>query len=134
MEVLTNEELQARLATLESDKKALEEKAEALENEKAASEEKLAKLKSENDKLQAINKEIVSPNSVTFEVEEDEDDADSEPGTYEFTAPLLTWDDASIIDIKALSESKEKADQQLYAEICATLVQRKSGLVRRKEN
>jgi len=100
----------------------LSENADALEKDNAA--------KSKELKALAVKTKTLKP--VSFEVE-------SEDGkktlTYEFTAPSLTWDENNrVYNIRKLSESESKADQQLYEEICAKLVQRNSGLVRlRKE-
>lgn len=79
-------------------------------------------------KLKALEKKAKKERPVTFEIEE----SDDKNGEYEFTAPTLTWDDNNVYDIRKLSESNEKADTQLFDEICAKLVQRNSGLVRRK--
>lgn len=107
----TKEELQARLATLEA------------ENKKLVSEKK--KL------LKEALAEAAKTAPVSFEVE---GDAENESGEYEFTAPTFTWDDNTVIDVRELANSTNSKDKEKFASICAELVHRKSGIVRRKEN
>lgn len=140
---MTNEELQARLATLEAEKKQLaEEKAAAekkLADEQAAAQQATSELKSLK---QTLAEEAAKTGPVTFSVEEDGEEVE-----FEFTAPTLTWDDNSVIDVRNLANqareivaridqgdkvSKEdRAVFEKYQLICATLVSRESGLVQR---
>lgn len=133
MEDLTMEQLQARLAAVEAEKTEALEKVASLEADKKSADAAVKKLKAENAdakaKAKAAEAEAKKAAPVSFDVEEDGGDV-----KYEFTAPKLTWDDGSVVDVRALSESDDKKDQELYAEICAKLVQRGSGLVRRKED
>jgi hypothetical protein len=88
----------------------------------------LMDLQSENTQLKASVKTAKAAELPSFEVDEDEEN-DVEGGTYQFTAPRLTWDDNQEYDVRALAASKEKKDMELYDTICAELVLRKSGLV-----
>jgi hypothetical protein len=88
---------------------------------------------SENQTLKtSIAAELKKNSPVSFEIEEDVEN-DIEGGTYEFTCPTFTWDDNSVINVRELSASKDEKDKKKYEEICAELVYRKSGIVRRKE-
>jgi hypothetical protein len=121
--------------------KALQDKLDALESENAGlkskaakSEEKAAKAEADVRSIQRAAKAEAKKNApVSFEVEDDEEKG-IEGGEYEFTAPTLTWDDNQVYNIRKLSESKDDKENELFAEMCAKLVQRKSGLVARKED
>jgi hypothetical protein len=130
MEELTIEQLRARLATVESEKADAQAKASAALAEKDAVKAEAEKLHAENKKLSAVvdavEEEKAKTAPVSFDVEDD--------GTYEFTCPTFTWDDGSVINVRELANSKVEKDQDKYATICAHLVARESGIVRRKEN
>ncbi len=88
------------------------------------------------EKLKEAIKEAKPDSLPTFEVDAD-DENDIDGGTYEFTCPTFTWDDNSIINVRELSaesESKDKKVAEKANAIIAGLVQRKSGIVRRKED
>jgi hypothetical protein len=87
---------------------------------------KLAKLEAENASLKKAAPQLLP----SFEVDDDADN-DIEGGTYQFTAPALTWEDNSVIDVRVLAASVEEKHQALYEEICAKLVQIKSGLLKK---
>jgi hypothetical protein len=87
--------------------------------------------KSNQAKLKEVEAKEKKQRPVSFVVDEE---PGVKGGEYEFTAPALTWDDNQVYNIRALAESKDEAEQQLFDEICAKLVQRSSGLVRRKED
>ena len=160
MEELTLEQLQARLAAAESGKAEAEAKASALQAGKSAAEAKaeqlaadkeeaemeVSKLKTsrENmreyaDKIEAENAELSAVVNAakaeakkTAPVEFETEDGD----TYEFTCPTFTWDDSSVINVRELeaeAERNEKAAEK-YATICANLVARESGIIRKKED
>lgn len=130
MEGLTLEQLQARLATAEAEKAEAQAKASALQAEKDAAKAEAEKLATDNRKLtavvDAIEEEKAKTAPVSFEVEDD--------GAYEFTCPAFTWDDGSVINVRELANSKDEKDQEKYATICAHLVARESGIIRRKED
>lgn len=122
---LTIEQLQERLAAAEAEKAKLAarneelteltEKAEAEKAELAARNEKLASLAQKAE----VEKAEKAPLAFT-----------TEDGTvYEFTCPTFTWDDGRIIDPKKLA--KEKPEE--LAEIAGHLINRNSGIIRRKE-
>lgn len=99
-------------------------------------------LAAENSKLakKAAKAEAVAskakPELPTLEVEED-DDSDIEPGTYQWTAPTLTWDDGKVykaVDLMADAEGEDEKAQQKAQTIIAQLLARKSGLLVRKED
>lgn len=126
--------MQARLASLQADKDAAQAEVKALAAKAEDQAADIKKLKAHNAKLEKTAKEEAAKNSpVTFEVEEDAENG-IEGGEYEFTAPTLHWDDNSIVVVRELANSKDVKDQERYATICAELVARKSGLVRRKED
>jgi len=134
--------MQARLASLESENAGLKSKNETLEADKAAAEEQASAIqaaKAASDAALAeaqaqLKAEVEKGSPLSFTIEEDSEELDVKAGDeFEFTAPTCTWDDNSIVNFRELAASKEKKDQELYAEICAHLVQRKSGLIRRKE-
>jgi hypothetical protein len=87
---------------------------------------KLAKLEAENAALKKASPLLLP----SFEVDDDAAN-DIEGGVYQFTAPALTWDDGLVIDVRKLAASEEKKYQALFAEICAKLVQQKSGLLKK---
>jgi len=98
--------------------------------------EEAAALESDNEakskELKSLSAKSKAEKPVSFEVESEDG---KETLVYDFTAPALTWDDNQVYNIRKLSESKEKADVQLFEEMCAKLVQRSSGLVAlRKED
>lgn len=130
MEGLTLEQLQARLATAEAEKAEAQAKASALEAEKEATKAERDQLAADNKKLSAVvdaaQEEKAKTAPVEFEVEDD--------GKYEFTCPTFTWDDGSVINVRELANSKNEKDQEKYATICAHLVARESGIIRRKED
>lgn len=130
MEELTLEQLRARLATAESEKAAAQAKASALEAEKDAIKATAEQLAVDNEKLSSVvtaaQEEKAKTAPVEFEVEED--------GKYEFTCPTFTWDDGSVVNVRELANSKNEKDQEKYATICAHLVARESGIIRRKED
>lgn len=140
----TNKQLEDEAHNRETDLGAVKSDNENLKAELLAAKEEAANHASNIDSLKAINHKMDSElksvrkkekatKPVSFEVESEEDP--NKTLTYEFTAPALTWDDHQVYNIRELSESKEKAGQQLFEEICAKLVQRQSGLVRlRKED
>ena len=122
-------EMQARLASLEKEKSELQAAKDALEVDKAAADEKVADLSAK------LKEEVEKDAPLSFEISEDNEDLDVKEGdVFEFTAPTCTWDDNSIVNFRELAASKETKDQERYALICASLVQRKSGLIRRKED
>lgn len=140
MEELTIEQLRARLATAEAEKAEALAKASAAEAEKDAVKAVAEKVSAEADEILAENKKLSAVVSaaqeekaktapVEFEVEEGE-----AAGKYEFTCPTFTWDDGSVIKVRELANSKSEKDQEKYATICAHLVQRGSGIIRRKED
>lgn len=103
--------------------------AEGQKTSNAQLQARLAQLEAENAALK--NAEKKAPQSLPkFEVDDDEEH-DIEGGTYQFTAPTLTWEDNSVIDVRKLAASKEKKHVALYEEICARLVQIKSGLLKK---
>lgn len=120
------------------------------EFQKLTPEEQLAhfnKLNEAHAELAAKNQELVAEVKeaqkaakadslpVVEGVEEDTAN-DIEAGDYEWTAPLFTWDDGNVIDVRELmadAASDEEKVSQKATVIIAKLLQRKSGLLRRKE-
>jgi chromosome segregation ATPase len=143
MEELTLEQLQARLATAETEKAqaiaektAAEQRAEDAQAEKTALEranDKLSEAHEElqqshaelEEKLSAAEKEAAKNEPVSFETED---------GEYEFTCPKFTWDDNKVYNVRELANDESQKGQEFYAEICAKLVQRNSGIISRKED
>lgn len=139
-------EMEARLSSLQNENDGLKSKNEALESDKASAEEQAIALQTAKAASDAALKEAqaqlksevekTSPLSFTIDgmSEEDLETLGVENGdVFEFTAPTCTWDDNSIVNFRELAASDEKKDRELYALICAKLVQRNSGLIRRKE-
>lgn len=127
MESLTMEEMQARLASLEADKKELQD---ALE-----------KSSTENKKLSTANKQLAKAAKAEAEKKappsiEVEGSGDIESGTYVFTAPSFTWDDGKVINTRQLvadAQSENEKVSQRANSIIADLLARQSGILRRKE-
>lgn len=136
MEELTIEQLQARLAAAESAKAEAEvAKAEAEAKASFANAEKDAakayaeKLSDENKKLSAVvsaaDEEKAKTAPVEFEYGDD---------TYQFTCPTFTWEDGSVVNVRAMANSQDEKDQVAFAKMCKKLVEIESGIIRRKED
>jgi hypothetical protein len=153
----TNEELLAELALLQSDKEASDKRAAEAETAKIAAEEKAAKAQAEADNIastleavKAVNEELSSKVEAAAEeaaksapVSFETDDAE-----YEFTCPSFTWDDGRVINVREqhneyrriqkLEEDDVSKSEKEFAEeweaICGHLVNRGSGIIRRKED
>lgn len=66
-----------------------------------------------------------------------DNDSGVEPGTYQWTAPSLTWDEGKVImvsDLMADAESDDDKVSQNAQVIIAKLLQLRSGLLVRKED
>lgn len=131
-EQLSIEELQARLAAAEAEKADAQARASALEAEKeaiAAEKEKLEadyrSVAAEREQFATLAEKAAAEKAekapLSFKTEDGE--------VYEFTCPTFTWDDGRVIDPKKLV--KDNPDE--FATICGHLIQRNSGIIRRKE-
>lgn len=72
----------------------------------------------------------------TIEVPAD-DNSGVEPGTYQWTAPSLTWDDGKVYKVADLMADIESEDQKVSQKaqvMIAKLLQMQSGLLVRKED
>lgn len=120
----TLEELQAELAALAADKAAAEARAKAAEAKAGDLEKKLSDVETAAAEVKAKT----AP--VEFKVKDGK-----QKGTYVFTCPTFTWDDGRVYNVRQLAEDSKKDEKvaELYATICAHLVQRESGVIRRKE-
>lgn len=124
-----------------AEKKKLEEDLDTVSEEKELLAEENQKLSSE---VKAVNAEAAKNAPVSFEVEDDEEKG-IDGGDYEFTCPTFTWDDGSVVNVrerfaklrvlaeqKSLTKEEKEFVHQLQT-MCAELVKRQSGIVRRKE-
>jgi hypothetical protein len=106
----------------------------ALQKELEEQKAKNAELAAEKDALEkAISEGKAKPAPVTFKVKDDEKNG-IEGGTYEFTCPTVTHK-GEVINIRQLEADakKDKKALEKYQSLCATLVVKRSGAVRRKE-
>jgi hypothetical protein len=120
---LTPEEQLAKLNELQT--------ANAEASAKLAGAEKAAKAaRKDADKAGVVELPVIE------DVEEDEDN-EIEAGDYQFTAPTFTWDDGSVIKVTDLVANLSSKDKKVFEKaefIVASLLQRKSGLLKRKED
>lgn len=129
---LTPEEQAARFSELVSANQALADQAKAAADD-------LDRIASENEKISqrnaALEKEVKKDELPT--IEGVEKDGDIEAGDYQFTAPTFTWDDGSVVNVRELMADAESSDEKVSSAaqvIIAKLLQRKSGILRRKED
>ena len=123
MEELTIEQLQARLAAAEAEKDAAKSEAEKLKAENDI-------IHADNLKLSAAVNAVEEEKAKTAPVSFEEEDGYK----YEFTCPTFTWSDGRVINVRAMANSKDEKEQEEFATMCAHLIQRNSGIIRRKED
>ena len=103
-----------------------EEKKELTPEEMVA---KIAALEAENSDLRSSasdKAEEKSDKPIRFKATVEDEDGKKSAKTFEFTAPAFTWDDNRVYKVKELNKDNAK----LFAEVCAKLVQRESGLIK----
>lgn len=130
-------EAQAKASALAAEKDAAKADAEKLKNDYitvASEREKALDLFYKADKerhelaerVAAVDAEARAKAPVEFETEDG--------SKYEFTCPTFTWDDGIVYNVRKLEEeaAKDAKAAEKYASICAQLIVRESGIIRKK--
>lgn len=110
-----------------------EDKKEQGGEEIEALKKELARVAAEKEALEkSINEGKAKPAPLSFKIKPNEKGI--EGGTYEFTCPTVTHK-GEVINVRQLAAdaNKDKKLMEKYQSLCATLVVKRSGAVKRKE-